>query len=122
MNNNGYIAIEINGEQIGLKFGLPCVTRLEEKSSVMKEKGMWAAYLLYYGYLNNCLIKEVEPTKNLEFFTDYTDASIVDEKTNAELLKVIECFNESKLIKGLKEKNKPEEKVEAKKKNRTQKK
>lgn len=96
----------MRGVKIGLKFAMPCILNLQSKGA---QGAMFTVYMLYYGYLNYCMIKETEPEYDLEFFSDVVDDSMIENEVNDMLRKVIACFNDSKIIKGLKEKNKPAE-------------
>lgn len=112
--NNGYTTIEIGGKTIGLKFGLPSLRMMMEKS--IKHPGMLNettlfdetgyAYLLYSGYCNNCLVKETEPEFNFEFFMDYIEEISGDEEKSKLLANVIEVWAASRQVQRMVEKDK----------------
>lgn len=114
--NNGYTQIDINGELIGLKFGLPSIGKIKEMSEGMDSSvetmatyGM--AVILYCGYWNNCLIKQVIPKHNLQFFYDAIEDAFLEEEKIKPFKEVMDFFNESRFIKvdESKKKSQPEE-------------
>ena len=98
-----YIQITINGNLVGLKFGM-LATQLfyeviEKGKRVMigdtvNELGI--AYLLYFGYINNCEVKQVDPSLTFEDFYN-----LVEDSTNGneEITKALECWSNSQTMK-----------------------
>lgn len=107
--NNGYAQIEIGGKQVGLKFGLPALRMLTEKAvqfpniwneeTVFNEAG-WA-YLLYFGYVNNCMVKEIAPELKFEIFMDYVEGIAHDTTLVGPLQKVITVWAASREVQRL---------------------
>ena len=75
-----YTTITINDQKVGLKFGMASFRYLSEKfvegisfnNGELTEIGI--AHLIYSGYLNNCLVKDVIPQHKFEYFSDYVEA------------------------------------------------
>ena len=115
-----YTKIEIEGKNIGLKFGMASFRYLQGKmvdgvsfnNDTINEIGI--AQILYSGYYNNCLIKEETPSYTLEFFVDYIENNISNELFLEQIKNVITIWANNDFIKtSLQDEVKPE----AKKKN-----
>lgn len=114
-----YTTVTINGEKLGLKFGMASFRYLQEKlnnkvimqNDELNELGI--AYLIYSGYYNNCLVKEVEPTYNLEYFVDWVENGMNDEDVVEQIKNILIIWGNNQFIKNAQPK---EEKEEAKKK------
>jgi hypothetical protein len=113
-----YTKIEIEGKNIGLKFGMASFRYLQNKmvdgisfdNNTLNEIGI--ANILYSGYYNNCLIKQEIPELTFETFVDYIESNLENQQFLEDIKKVIEIWAESDFIK----KTQVEEKPEAKKK------
>lgn len=102
----------IDGKAIGLKFGLPALRMLVEKAvefpniwnkhEIFNEAG-WA-YLLYFGYVNNCMVKEIVPELKFETFMDYVEEVAHDTELAQPLNAVIAIWAASREVVRL---NKP---------------
>jgi hypothetical protein len=108
MNNSGLTTVTIKGEDIKIRFGIPAVRMFLEKlgddSSIMKndvinEQGI--AYLLYSGYVNNCMVDDEPPIKKFGFFLEYVEDGFVDDEINKKLKEVAECYANSKYKKSI---------------------
>src|SRR5581483_6907494 len=100
---NGYTTITINGQIIGLRFGMPAVKRISEKVKFKEGEEYTEAdfsQFLYAGYLNNCLVKEMEPTLCYEDFYNFAEEAFYTKKDVEGISKVITCFNESRIMKA----------------------
>lgn len=101
--SNGYISITINEQAVGLRFGMPAIKRIAEKVR-FKEGEEYTeadfAQFMYAGYLNNCLVKEMEPTLSYEDFYNFAEEAIYTKKDVESISKVIVCFNESRVMKA----------------------
>ena len=114
-----YTKIEIEGKNIGLKFGMASFRYLQDKmvkgisfdNDILNEIGI--GHIIYSGYYNNCLIKQEIPNIPFEYFIDYIEANINNQEFLEEIKKVIEIWSESDFIKN----SQIEEKPDAKKKN-----
>lgn len=101
---NGYIALEINGEKVGLKFGMPANRMFTEKMAenidliskdgVVNEIGV--AYLIYFGYLNNCLVKEETQKYGFGYFLEYVEDAILNPDLMPSLVAVSQCYADSR--------------------------
>lgn len=115
-----YTTVTINSEKLGLKFGMASYRYLQDKLSKkeilqndeLNELGI--AYLIYSGYHNNCLVKEVEPTYNLEYFVDWVENGMNDENVIEQIKNIIIVWGNNQFIKNASTR---EEKQETKKKN-----
>lgn len=115
-----YIKIEIEGQTIGLKFGMASFRYLQGKmvdgiafdGNTLNEIGI--AQILYSGYYNNCLIKEEIPSINFETFVDYIEKNLTNDLFLEDVKKVIMIWSESDFIKQTQQ---SDNKTEAKKKN-----
>jgi hypothetical protein len=104
---NGYIAIEINSEKLGIKFGMPAnewfTRKLEEDNSLVGVDGstslIGVAYLIFYGYLNNCLHKDIEPTYKVGHFIEWVEEVSIDSE-NRILDEIGQCYIDSKFTKA----------------------
>jgi hypothetical protein len=50
------------------------------------------SYLLYFGYLNNCEVKQVDPDLTFEDFYNLVEVSL---DGNSEIMKALECWSNS---------------------------
>lgn len=107
-----YTTIEINGRAVGLKFGLPAVRQIFEKTLKQKleeEDGNYGPYgmaqVLFAGYENNCLVKEIQGDLTFEDFSDFVDQQYVD-KSLAKIIDAISVFTNSTIVKGMVESQK----------------
>lgn len=103
MNNSGYTSISIKGEEIELRFGIPAVRMFLEKIAnsdiTIDEQNInetSIAYLLYCGYINNCMVKDIVPTKTKGFFLEYVEESYVDEHAQKIIQDVTDVYANSK--------------------------
>lgn len=114
-----YTTVTINGEKLGLKFGMASFRYLQEKlnnnlimqNDELNELGI--SYLIYSGYYNNCLVKEVEPTYNLEYFVDWVENGMNNEDVVEQIKNILIIWGNNQFIKNAQPK---EEKEETKKK------
>jgi kynurenine formamidase len=116
---NGYINISVNGIAVGLKFGMPAnrmfFEYLGEKFSEgdIKLNEIDISYLIYCGYVNNCLIKDEQAViKKGQFLEWVEEQSLTAEgsKLMAEISQVWESsrFTE-KHLEAIKDALNPEE-------------
>lgn len=116
--NNGYTQIEIDGNVVGIKFGLPALRMLLEKAiefpniwndnTTFNEAG-WA-YMLYFGYINNCMLKEMSPVFKFEIFMDYVEDVADDAVKSQDLKNAISIWGKSREVIRLVEKAEGKEK------------
>lgn len=100
-----YIKFPMPGGEVGLKFGYTSYTMVfgsKNLSLMFDEEGnptpTGIAKIIYSGYANNCVIKEIEATLTVD---DFAEAINELYKTNTETLKAaILCWTESKEMKN----------------------
>jgi len=100
-----YTTITINGETIGLKFGMASFRYLENKfvegksftNEQINEIGI--ANILYSGYYNNCLVKDQEPKYSFEYFIDWIESNLNNEELIIEITRVINFWSSNDFIK-----------------------
>jgi hypothetical protein len=114
--NNGYTTIEINGEAIGLKFGMPAIEYLAEKGKKVKlyklnDKGvpefythLGMAHTLYAGYVNNCQRKDADVVLEFETFYDFVDESTGNKERLDAIRNAMQVFEDSRIIAQTKDK------------------
>ena len=99
-----YCTLTINDTKIGLKFGMASLRYLQDKlvegkthrGEDINEIGI--AHILYSGYFNNCLHKDVEPEYSFEVFIDFIEGNLLNTEIMAEVGKVLQVWTENKLI------------------------
>ena len=86
LNNSGICSIEVDGENIPIRFGMPANRIIFQKfaehpewitGSVVDERAI--VWILYAGYINACMLKDQEPAKPFEFFFELTENMAVDD-------------------------------------------
>lgn len=101
-----YTTITINGEKIGLKFGMASFRYLSEGKFVegkafsnneLTEIGI--AHILYSGYYNNCLVKDYEIIYSFENFVDFIESNISNKLIQDEIKSIIEIWAKSEFLK-----------------------
>jgi len=100
-----YITITINDQKVGLKFGMASFRYLSEKfvegisfkNGEITEIGI--SHLIYAGYYNNCLVKDVITEITLEQIVDYVELNIKNETFFNEIKDVLKVWGDSDIIK-----------------------
>jgi len=107
-----YTTITINGEKIGLKFGMASFRYLSEGKFVegksfsnnqLTEIGI--AHIIYSGYYNNCLVKDIDQKLSFEDIVDFIELNFSNEAFFNELKSIIDIWSKSDFIQN----NKPDE-------------
>jgi hypothetical protein len=101
-----YTTIEIDGKKIGLKFGMASFRYLQNRfkdevsfhGSTLTEIGF--AQILYSGYYNNCIIKDVVPEYNFEFFVDFIENNLKNDEIINQINSIIELWSQNEFIKN----------------------
>lgn len=101
-----YTTIEIEGKTIGLKFGMASFRYLQNKfvtgisfnENILTEIGF--AQILYSGYYNNCIIKDIVPEYNIEYFVDFIENNLKNDIVINEVNRVIELWSNNDYIKN----------------------
>lgn len=103
--NSGYTTILINGQTVGLKFGLPALKQLGEFEKKVpfydgnnySDLGM--AHIIYAGYCNNQFIKTQDVTYQFEDFYNVVEECLNDAEQAVSVLRpIIECFEQSRYV------------------------
>jgi hypothetical protein len=106
MMGSGLCSITVNGEAIGLRFAIVATRMFLEKmveepeiisGDTINEVG--AANLIYCGYVNNCMVKDMVPEKTLGFFLEFVEQAFVDEGVKNQIIEVAKVYSESKYSK-----------------------
>jgi hypothetical protein len=116
-----YTSIIINGQKVGIKFGMASFRYLSEKfvdgkayhNNELTEIGI--SYIVYSGYYNNCIVKEEEPNLSFSDFVDWVETSLTDSEKSKEVMDVISLWASNDFVKK-KEVEKEEENTEEPKK------
>lgn len=100
-----YTTILINDKKIGLKFGLASFRYLKDRfvegksfeNNDLTEIGI--AHILYSGYYNNCIIKDVEIEYSFEYFVDFVESNLTNEEVLNNIKDIISLWSENDFIK-----------------------
>jgi hypothetical protein len=115
----GYIQIDIGGKAIGLKFAYPAIRLFGEAvlkmgSFYFTEKNEMTveaiAKFIQCGYINNCMIKEVEPELKYEDFFNWTEEGLSVPERVEDINKILICYSETEYSKKIVESTTPEKK------------
>lgn len=100
-----YTTITINGKTIGLKFGMASFRYLQGKfvngktftENELNEIGI--AHILYSGYYNNCLIKEIDLELSFEDFVDWIENNIANNKILEDIKSAMDIWAKNDFVK-----------------------
>jgi hypothetical protein len=113
-----YCTITINDQKVGLKFGMASFRYLsdgklvEGKSFVNNELNeVGIAHILYSGYFNNCLVKDVEPSLTFEDFVDFIEHTLMNKESILPITNAIKVWADNDLIKQTQVDNEPKKKT-----------
>lgn len=96
---NGYIKIDLNGKDVGLKFNMHALIMLDQRqlSKAYEPGDIRATYeMVYCGILGNAFAKETEVQATFDEVVDWVDGLMFTEEGQKVLLDVVECMKESK--------------------------
>lgn len=101
----------INDKAIALKFGMYSFRIISEKfdktkaysGDTLNELGI--AIVIHAGYLNHCVVKEIEPEISFEDIVNYVDERVFGEKSGdkSDIEKAIKQWAESQVMKKVAE-------------------
>lgn len=102
-----FTTITIEGKEVGLRFGYPCIRWFTEasfdnpdyfdKAESLTDIGV--AKLLQFAYKNDCVVKEVKPDLSFVKFYEWVEQRVsLSGETNPELAEVIKIFLESQPV------------------------
>jgi hypothetical protein len=100
-----YCTLTINGTKTGIKFGMASYRFLQGKliegithqGEELNEIGI--AYILYSGYWNNCIIKDVEPELTFADFVEFIEGNLKNQEALAEIRNALELWTKNEFIK-----------------------
>ena len=100
-----YTSITINDQKVGLKFGMASFRYLQSKyergvafvSDDINEIGI--AHIIYSGYYNNCLVKDVDPELTFEQLVEYIEQNLLNNDFIEEVKRIIELWSNNEFIK-----------------------
>ena len=100
-----YTTITINDTKLGLKFGMASFRYLQTKfidgiafeNNELNEIGV--AHIIYSGYYNNCIIKDIELGLSFEYFVDWVESNLKNEDSLNQIKNIIGVWAESDFIK-----------------------
>ena len=100
-----YTTITINDTKLGLKFGMASFRYLQTKfidgiafeNNELNEIGV--AHIIYSGYYNNCIIKDIELGLSFEYFVDWVESNLKNEDSLNQIKNIIGVWSESDFIK-----------------------
>jgi len=112
-----YTTITINDTKIGLKFGMASFRYLQTRfiegiafnDDGLNEIGI--SHIIYSGYFNNCLIKDVEPSLSFGDIVDWIESNLKNEEALEEVKKVVNLWSESDFIKKTQTDEQPKKKT-----------
>lgn len=110
-----YTSIVINGQKVGIKFGMASFRYLSDKfidgkayhNNELTEIGI--SYIVYSGYYNNCIVKEEEPNLSFSDFVDWVEVSLTNSEKSQEVMAVISLWASNDFIRKKEEKENTEE-------------
>lgn len=101
---NGYTTITIGGKTVGLKFGMYSFRVITDKFDKIKAfegesiNELGIAVVLHAGYLNNCVVKDIEPELTFENFVDCAEAAALD-GNGTEIQDAVKAWTDSQFMK-----------------------
>ena len=112
-----YTTITINNETIGLKFGMASFRYLQDK--FLKDKTfditilseITISHIIYSGYFNNCLVKEVDPKYSFADIVEWVEQTLLKNEEDNEIAKAIKVWSESDFIRSEQKAEEPKKKI-----------
>lgn len=104
-----YTSITIDGQKIGLKFGMASFRYMTDKfvegisfnNNELNEIGI--GHIIYAGYYNNCLVKGVQAEMTFENVVDYIEKNLQNDEFLENVKDVVKIWTESDFIKQTQE-------------------
>lgn len=105
---NGYVNIDLNGRQRGLKFNMYAFELLSKRAGSQFREGdtftsQLTSEIVYSGMMANCWVKEVDPDFSFEEVTDWVENLWYSDEGQELLIKIFEAFQASKPVQRGKE-------------------
>ena len=105
MNDSGVCVINVNGEDVKLRFGMPAnreiFSRLLDEPDMLNadkidERGV--TVLIYAGYVNACMAEDKPVTKSFEYFFEFVEDNVGE----AEVFQTVaNCYSNSRHTKKM---------------------
>jgi len=117
---NGLAKITIDGQEVVLKFGMPAIRQIAEKTLLYplldgdRYNDLGLAHILYAGYINGCLMHDQLPLVTFDKFYDLLENAPENESVLAEINTAVRSFEQSKYVAAAVEKQKSKEEEEKK--------
>lgn len=104
INDTGVISLVTGDQTFQLRFGMPANRMLMTRWAAMPNfhehlNEPEVAYLLYAGYVNACMARNEQPTKEFEFFYEIVEDFALNEAGTAVLTEIAACYANSKQTK-----------------------
>jgi hypothetical protein len=112
-----YTTITINKETIGLKFGMASFRYLQDKFSKDKSfdisilSEITISHIIYSGYFNNCLVKEVDPKYSFAEIVEWVEQTLLKNQEDNDIAKAIKIWSESDFIRNEQKTEEPKKKT-----------
>lgn len=111
---NGYYSFDMNGKQIGLKFGLPANRLMWEEMIKNPEiidgeniNELGIVHLILAGHKNNCLLSKTQPVLEFADVLAWVEEAYIDEGKKQILDQIGAAYSESQItVKFIEEKQK----------------
>jgi len=105
MNYTNFI---LNDKKLGLKFGMASFRYLQNKFTKgvafaeddLNEIGI--SHIIYSGYYNNCLVKDVEPEVSFEELVDFVEANLLNQDFVNKVKEIVDIWSNSDFIRQAK--------------------
>lgn len=111
-----YNTYTIKGETVAIHFGLPAVRMIHENAAkypIQNEKGYYnnlgVAHIIYAGYLNACMIRQLVPTFEFtDFYIELEEGFFTQDQDNRwkEGINAVAIYSDSFVVKSLLEQEK----------------
>jgi hypothetical protein len=108
---SNYTNFAIKGKTVGIRFGLPAVRRIGEaadKYPLSDSNGYYnaggVAVIIYSGYLNACIVKELTPELSLEDFYNEIEESYFTQDEDSrymDAIAIVGLYSQSLVVKSL---------------------
>lgn len=100
-----YTTFLLGDKKLGLKFGMASFRYLQNKftkgvafaDNDLNEIGI--SHIIYSGYYNNCLVKDVEPEVSFEELVEYVENNLLNEDFVNKVKEIVDIWSNSDFIK-----------------------
>lgn len=103
-----YTTFILGDKKLGLKFGMASFRYLQNKFTKGVEFGeddlneIGISHIIYSGYYNNCLVKEVEPEVSFEELVEYVENNLLNADFINQIKEIINVWSQNDFIKQAK--------------------